>query len=441
MAKILLISANTYVYPYPVYPIGMAAISAALKKNNHTVLQYDCLFPNKSLRETIAEFNPNIVGISVRNIDNEDYLAADNHWSCDVVKNLIREIKSVNNIPVFLGGAGFSVVAEKFLDYANADFGIVGAGEKSVQVLVSNILSGENIKENIFSSQGFDSALEPDIDKNLLQKYMRSGGLLGVLTKRGCAYKCGYCSYPSIDGRKFAAFEVKTIVGYIKKLQQEMGVNEIFFTDSVFNDSCGYACDLCREIISQNVKIKFAAYFNPANVSFEDLKLFKEAGLFAVELGTDAACDTTLNALKKTFKFDDVLKFQSMCDDLRLPCSHFIIFGGPDETYGTIQESLDNIKKINNGVVMVFSGVRVHYNTEIYNRALKEGKLTKDTNLLKPYYYFSDKINISKMNDMILQSFKGNRKRIFPPEKGEEMMRTLRGFGYKGLLWDTLIKF
>ncbi|MCL2390766.1 MAG: B12-binding domain-containing radical SAM protein, partial [Endomicrobia bacterium] len=98
------------------------------------------------------------------------------------------------------------------------------------------------------------------------------------------------------------------------------------------------------------------------------------------------------------------------------------------------------IKKLKNGVVMVFCRIRIHYGTDIYKQALAEGKITKETSLLKPYYYFSDKIDISEMNKMIEQSFKGNRKRIFPPEKGEEMMRTIRKFGCKGLLWDTLVK-
>jgi len=438
MAKILLISSNVYQYPYPVYPSGMSAVSGALKNAGHQTFQYDMLFPERPLEQVMKDFNPDITGISVRNIDNEDSLSRDNHWSGDAVKNIVSVVKKVKNIPVFLGGAGFSVIGEEFLNYAGADFGIIGAGEISTVGLVSDILSG-NTKNKIYYSKGIANII-PDIDANLLKKYIDAGGLLGVISKRGCSYSCGYCSYPSIDG-DFVSFDAKTIVSYIKKLETEYGVKEIFFTDSVFNDSCGFAKALCKEMIKQKTTVRFAAYFNPAGTSFDELKLYKEAGLFAVELGTDASTDTTLKALHKPFGFKEVENFQNMCDELKIPCAHFIIFGGPGETMQTVSEGLENIKKLKNGVVMVFSGIRIHYGTEIYKQALSERKITEETSLLKPHYYFSDKIDISEMNKMIERSFKGDRRRIFPPEKGEEMMKTVRKFGYKGLMWDTLVKY
>ncbi|MCL2390580.1 MAG: cobalamin-dependent protein, partial [Endomicrobia bacterium] len=344
MAKILLISSNLYQYPYPVYPSGMSAISAALKRGGHQTFQYDMLFPKQSLEKVIEDFNPDIVGISVRNIDNEDSLSIDNHWSGDAVRSIVSTIKNAKGTPVFLGGAGFSVAGEEFLNYTKADFGIIGAGEISTAKLVNDILSGK-AKNKIYRSKGITSDIRyivPDIDADLLKKYADAGGLLGVISKRGCAYSCGYCSYPLIDGG-LASFDIKTIVRYIKMLETEYGVKEIFFTDSVFNDSCGFAKALCEEMIKQKTQIKFAAYFNPAGTSFDELKLYKEAGLFAVELGTDASTDTTLKALNKPFNFKEVEDFQNMCDSLQIPCAHFIIFGGPGETMQTVREGLENI--------------------------------------------------------------------------------------------------
>ena len=70
--KVLLISANVTLSPYPVYPLGVSMVAAALKRAGHEVLQADFLMGNCSLDEIAGEvnrFSPDLVGISVRNID------------------------------------------------------------------------------------------------------------------------------------------------------------------------------------------------------------------------------------------------------------------------------------------------------------------------------------------------------------------------------------
>jgi len=43
MSRIFLISSNTALDPYPVYPVGMAIIASALAAAGHEVLQFDML--------------------------------------------------------------------------------------------------------------------------------------------------------------------------------------------------------------------------------------------------------------------------------------------------------------------------------------------------------------------------------------------------------------
>ena len=87
--KVLLISANVTLSPYPLYPLGVSIIAAVLTKAGHEVRQADFLQQNTSL-EAIAgearEFGPDLVGISVRNIDNVN-LMNEQHYIQNV-KNL-----------------------------------------------------------------------------------------------------------------------------------------------------------------------------------------------------------------------------------------------------------------------------------------------------------------------------------------------------------------
>ena len=69
--KVLLISANTEKINMPTLPLGLACVAAATRKAGHEVAYLD-LMAHEDVREVIKEtfedFNPEVVGISVRNI-------------------------------------------------------------------------------------------------------------------------------------------------------------------------------------------------------------------------------------------------------------------------------------------------------------------------------------------------------------------------------------
>ncbi len=98
-----------------------------------------------------------------------------------------------------------------------------------------------------------------------------------------------------------------------------------------------------------------------------------------------------------------------------------------------------NIQKLEQCVVFAFAGIRIHPNTGLYDRALREGIVGKKDSLLKPVYYFSPSLDSVQMNAKIVKGFQGRRDRIFPPSEGLIRIATMNRFGYRGLLWDRLI--
>jgi len=48
---------------------------------------------------------------------------------------------------------------------------------------------------------------------------------------RGCKYACGYCSYPTIEGKKLRYRDATEVVGEIELLCREFAARYIFFTD------------------------------------------------------------------------------------------------------------------------------------------------------------------------------------------------------------------
>ena len=75
--KVLLISANTETINMPIIPVGLGAIAAATLNAGHDVNLIDLMSVDDArlaVKEAIGEFEPDVVGISVRNIDDQNFL-------------------------------------------------------------------------------------------------------------------------------------------------------------------------------------------------------------------------------------------------------------------------------------------------------------------------------------------------------------------------------
>jgi lipid biosynthesis B12-binding/radical SAM protein len=447
MSKFFLLSSNVTTDPYPVYPLGMAVVASALITAGHRICQYDHLAAGRSeqrLQKSLKQFAPDFVGISLRNIDNVDSFSDQHEWYLAEIKLLVEIIRQETAVPVIVGGPGFSVLPEEILDYIAADYGVVGEGERALCNLIEKLEKGHAVPRFINGNRTCLSAKDiasPYWEKDLINFYIERSGMINLQTKRGCPHNCHYCSYPKLEGKQLRAKEPELIVDEILRAKRVFGVNTIFFADSVFNDISGHYMELAEEMLKQNIKINWYGFFRPQRTSANELRLLKRSGLSAMEVGTDAACDISLDGLNKQFTFADVIEFNRACVKAEIPSAHYVMFGGPDETLATVDEGLKNIQRLEKCVVFAFCGIRLHPDTEIYTRALREGILSAKDSLLKPVYYFSPNLDLEGMNQRITIAFRGRRDRIFPPSEGLVRMATMNRFGYRGLLWDKLVSF
>ncbi|NME66520.1 lipid biosynthesis B12-binding/radical SAM protein [Flammeovirga aprica] len=448
--QVVLLSANQFKVPYPVYPIGISYLATYLREKlpTHRVSLIDCnLVSLEELKAKVKEISPDYVGVSLRNIDDSDsYHQASfiQHY-----KSLIDSVKSVSEAKIILGGSGYSIFYKELYKELGADYGVVGEGEESLTQLIQaldNNTSVENIQSLVYEKDGevvfndkkdYSCALRFAFDPHLLKYYWKESGLINIQTKRGCPYKCVYCSYPSIEGRKVRMLDQDLIIDSLKKIQKENQGDHVFFTDSVFNLNAEYNRVLAEKIIENGIKIKWMAYFSPFNITKEDLELFKKSGLTHIEFGTDSLSDAQLKRYGKKFNVDEIVRVSELCDEVGIHFAHFLILGGVGETDETIRETLENSKRFPRTVFFPFVGMRIFPNTPLYNIALEEGVITKDTSLLTPKYYISDKVDLSNIQELAKAT---GRKWVFPTEMDEisENMKFLRERNKKGPLWELI---
>jgi len=446
--KILLVSANIFVVPYPVYPLGISYIATYLKPKmpDCEIMVFDFNMDNQEeFIKLLHEFQPDHIGVSMRNVDD-----VNSYFKQSFIpgyQEIVDISRKHSKAYITIGGAGFSIYPDVFFDLMKPDFAIIGEGEESYRQLIAKLDANEeidNIEGLLFMKDGklfkndkrlYLNDLELNLDDDLIEFYWQNSGMLNIQTKRGCPYSCIFCSYPIIDGRKVRTLNPDKIVDSISKLYQEKGIDYYFFTDSIFNIHNKFNVQLAEKLIESKVKIKWGAYFSPYNLDWEFLSLLRKSGLEHIEFGTDSISEAQLKNYKKMFKVDDVLRVSDMCNKLDIYFAHFLILGGYGETDETIDETYENSKKIENSVFFPFVGMRIYPGTTLQNIAISEGVISADDDLLYPKFYLSKNFNI----DTLKERAKATGKRwVFPDEDLTDGIIKFRKKNKKGPLWEYL---
>ena len=441
--KILLVSCNPVVAPYPVYPLGMAVIANALRQAGHAVRQHDMLagaFSLEKLREAVAAEHPEMMGISFRNLDNVN--ACNEAWYVDQLAQLVAALRAASPAPIVLGGPGFSVMPDQVLAASGADYGIVGEGERLIVELAEQLARGERPAQRIWrAGASLDAAgmVPPAYDDSILAFYMQSGGVTPLQSKRGCPHRCAYCTYPLLEGHRIRPRDCDQVVDDVLSLQAK-GAKQIFFTDSIFNDQAGHYRNLVSAMRRRGVHIPWTGFFRPEVLSPEILEDMKATGLNAVELGSDATSDTTLREMGKDFTFAEVKAVHDQFIEAKLTVSHYFMMGGPGETRATVQEGIDNVLQLKGAASFIFLGVRILPGTPLEARARREGLVGDQTDLLHPAYYFSPAIEREWLHGTLIEAFRKHRHVVYPPDAMDSGLAFLHRLGYTGMSIDLLLK-
>lgn len=443
MSRLLMLSANLMDDPYPVYPLGADIVASAARQAGHEVRMADLMVDGPdSLAGLLADFQPDFVAVSLRNVENVNY--NDSRSFVSQYRSVVQTVKRIRPVPVILGGTAFTVFPEQMLSTLGADYGITGPGEVALPELLGRLEQGEVPREKIVRGhvdRSGNNAYFLHREDRLANFYLRQGGMLNVYTKRGCPHRCLYCSYPALEGERYLFRDPKAVVDEIACLKDRHSADFLFFTDSVFNDTGNRYLEILEEMARRNLSVSWTCYMRPARFTQDQLELMKRSGLHSVEWGTDCSTDTTLRGMGKDFTWEDVRTANNLFAQNGVPGSHFIIFGGPGETPDTVREGLANLAELSDCVIIGGMGVRVFPNTGICRLAVEEGLITSEHELFgREVYYFSRAVEREWLHQTLLEAFKADRRWIYPWSNYGDINRFMRNSGVRGPLWDQLLK-
>jgi len=403
--RVLLISANTEQVNILPLPLGLNCVAVATREAGHEARLLDLMVEGEdrsTIREAVASFTPELIGISVRNIDDQEM--ENPRFLLEPVKRVVAECRRHSAAPIVLGGAGYSLFPEAALEYLEADMGIQGEGEAAFPLLLERIgrgadlsgvpglhVRGRGLQGPRLFVRDLDDVPLPDPALSSRSAPDREECWMPLQSRRGCPMDCSYCSTATIEGRKIRRRSPESFVRGIAR-HAEAGFRRFYFVDNTFNLPASHARDICSRLIASGLMISWRCILYPGRVDPGLVRLMAKAGCTEVSLGFESGCESILRRFNKRFGPGDIRRASDMLRDAGIRRMGFLLLGGPGETRETVLESLSFADSLGLEAMRVTVGVRIYPRTALAATAVAEGQVRPDDNLLLPRFYMAPEL-------------------------------------------------
>ena len=443
--KILLISTNRNTLPMPVMPIGACIVAHAAESAGHTVFFLDLMFTKDPLADIEAALSlrmPDVVALSVRNIDNNDMRGT--VFFLDDLQNFVDAIRSRTCAPIILGGAALGVMPEQILRLAPVTCAVVGDGEMVFPQLLERISRDERFSDlpsvafiengvfrrNSSAVAGFSATCPaPDYHRWLnTPAYLSQMASVPIQTKTGCQFQCVYCTYPKIEGSSCRLKTPDSIADTVLRLAAT-GLKDIEFVDSVFNTPLEHAMEVCAALarVKHNARLQ-CLELNPRDFDDALVTAMESAGFVGMGITLESASDPVLHGLRKGFTSREVHHAAEVVRRHRIPCAWIFMLGGPGETRETVRETLRFAGKYIRPMDVAFfnTGIRIYPGTELESIARTEGVLSRPPEeMLAPVFYVSPEVDAGWLDQELKNAMKSQMNFINMASMGHSLLPTI----------------
>ncbi|GAB61047.1 MAG: B12-binding domain-containing radical SAM protein [Candidatus Jettenia sp.] len=449
--NILIIVTNRYSGPVPVMPIGACLVAEAAERAGYTVNVLDLMFesdPLHTVELALIKIKPDIVGLSIRNIDNNDMQNPVAFFKD--LEPLVNSIRNKTKATVILGGSAVAVMPEELLRYTRADWAVLGDGEIVFPQLLGTLSKGEapnkipgiayleddNFKRNTgYVARFLDGYLVPNFHRWInVRAYLSRLSTVPIQTKLGCHFKCVYCTYRKIEGHDYRLCDPKAIVHAIKHLTSQ-GLRDIEFVDNVFNSPYDHAVKVCEDLARVRLNVRLQSLeLNPLFIDEDLLMVMERAGFVGIGITVESASGVVLEGLSKGFTVKDVYNAAQIIQRHRLPCLWIFMLGGPCETEETVRETLRFAEQCIHPRDIVFFniGIRIYPGTELEHIARKEGVLTLSSpEMLDPVFYVSPTLDQDWLIDKMHHTLATHMNYIDSNSIGLSILPAINRLGYR----------
>lgn len=391
--RILLVQSPAGRPEAPIYPIGLAFIAGQLSR--HELKGLDLSLGNNYrmlLRDSIESFNPEIIAVSLRNIDDSSY---------PVTYSYVKPFSDIMDVleswegTMIAGGTGFSIYPEIIMErFPRIDYGIPGEGDEMFPALIDHLEGGTTIEgwngERMlpWKEADLNSLLPPDYRFIDISGYTAPDSI-GVQSRRGCAFSCSYCTYSYLSGPGFRWRSVDRVIRDIKELEH-LGVTRFQFVDSVFNVPEDYFEELLSALEKSGCGIHWSAWLDQ-NITRTQLERMKSAGAVKVDFSPDAITDKGLKKLAKRGKAADLLPSVTSARKAGLQVGINFFNGNPGEGFWAFLRKMWFMLRVRStlgwrSTFVNIGTIRVYAHSPLAEYMKREGIVNKECTFFEPVF-------------------------------------------------------
>lgn len=184
----------------------------------------------------------------------------------------------------------------------------------------------------------------PDFAAYDLRAYTDNNSL-PILTSRGCAMKCVFCT-DTYFWSPYRYRSAENVISEITQVHQKYKNKRFSFNDSLINGNYQNLLNICNMLINKKLNITWGGNFRVAKrLEVEILKKMKNSGCAYLIVGIESASNNILKLMHKGFTIEEVEYFLNSSSKVRINIVANWIVGFPGETEEDFMLTANFIKK------------------------------------------------------------------------------------------------
>lgn len=364
--------------------LGLGYLAAVLEKHKYEVDVIDCQVLKLSFDEfknELAKRKPKVVGMTASTLTYKSALK---------IAKIAKELHP--DCVTAIGGPHVTFWDDRaLLECPELDAVVRREGENTFLELVQRIennkdysdVVGTTCRKNGEIIRNPDRPYIEDLDslpfpaRHLwpMDKLRETEDVLYLATSRGCVYWCEFCTTVRMHGRKYRIRSPKSVVDELEFLHKTYNVVNFTFCDDAFTVDQTRTEELCKDIVSRGLKIKWNCGTRVDMLTKELLVKMKEAGCISVWFGVESGSQQVLDAMKKGITPELTVKVFGWVREVGLKPVPNVILGFPGETKESAWKTIKFVEKINPDDVGFYNVATPFPGTPMYDQVVQNGWL------------------------------------------------------------------
>ncbi len=382
-------------------PFWVGVLASFLRNHGYSVRVIDSNADNLSPEETaqrVKDYDPLLTAIIV--YGSQPSASTQN---MTIAGKICTALKNHTSSKVALGGLHPSALPKKTLQETSADYVIDGEGPYSLKALIE-VLRNNSDKLNKVPGLWYydaDKVIQANPREKMMDNLDRDIGTVAwdllpmekyrahnwhcfdhindrqpyaaIYTSLGCPYKCTFCCINApFDKPTIRYKSPEVVVKEIDYLVENYGIKNIKIVDELFVLHEKHYMKVVDLLLERNHDLNFWCYARVDTVKPVTLEKMKKAGFNWFALGIESANPEVRDGASKKMRARDIKEVVHAIQDEGIRVIGNFIFGLPDDTLETMEETLDMAMDLNCEFPNFYSAM-AYPGSPLYNIAIQKG--------------------------------------------------------------------